>query len=277
MKEKRNRIDRLFEELALKGRKAFMPYITAGYPDLNTTEKIVEVLEEAGADIIELGIPFSDPMADGTTIQNAVRRSLDSGTTPTKIFSMMRKLRKKTAVPVVLMTYYNLVFKYGIERFVKDSVRSGADGLIVPDLPYEESNDLSGICEREDLPLILLVAPTTSSKRFKKIADASKGFIYYVSLSGVTGERQKLAGKLCSKITELKKATEKPICVGFGISTPEQAEKVAGVADGVIIGSAIIKKMESQQQGKRKMLSEVKSFSVKLSCAIHDVKRYDKK
>ncbi|MCK5451670.1 MAG: tryptophan synthase subunit alpha [Candidatus Omnitrophica bacterium] len=266
-----NRIDQAFKRLKKEKKKAFIPYIAAGDPDLKTTVKLVEVLTEAGADIIELGIPFSDPLADGPTIQKAVQRSLEAGTTVKKILEFTKDIRKKVEVPLVYMTYFNIIYNYGTDQFIKDAKKCGADGLIIPDLPLEESKEVKRIADKEDFCLILLTAPTTSENRFDKIARSSRGFIYHVSLTGVTGARKTLATKLSAEVKKLKRITSKPLCVGFGVSTLKQAREVALVADGVIVGSAIIKIIENTLSDKRAMLSKVQLFTKSLARAIHDV------
>jgi len=266
-----NRIDLSFQRLKKEGKKAFIPYITAGDPGIETTKKFVRVLAGAGADIIELGIPFSDPLADGPTIQRAVERSLSAGATTRGIFRMVRDLRKDVDVPLVFMTYYNIVFNYGIEKFIADSKKSGADGIIVPDLPMEESHELTDIADKHDFSVILLAAPTTPVDRFGKIARCSRSFIYYVSITGVTGARKALSDKLYGHIRHLKRVTDKPICVGFGVSTPGQAREVARAADGVIVGSAIINVLEKSLKNKKKMVRDVEAFGRSIARAVHSV------
>jgi tryptophan synthase alpha chain len=264
-----NRIDAKFKELRKTGRKAFIPYITAGDPDIGTTGKIVRALESAGADIIELGIPFSDPMADGPTIQRAIKRSLDNGCTVKKVFDLVRALRKDVKVPIVFMTYYNIVYSRGVERFIRDAKACGADGIIVPDLPMEESSEVSLSGDEYGFDTILLAAPTTPRDRFRKIASRSRGFIYYVSLTGVTGARKALASELKSDVIAMKKITKKPVCVGFGVSDAAQARDIASVADGVIVGSAIIKVIEKDLGKKGAIAKDVERFAASLSRAVH--------
>ncbi|MBD3425837.1 MAG: tryptophan synthase subunit alpha [Candidatus Omnitrophica bacterium] len=267
-----NRINRKFKELKEKGHKAFIAYVAAGDPDLKTCKTVVTSLAKAGADIIELGIPFSDPLADGPTIQKATQRSLKAGCTVRKVMDMVRQLRREVDVPMVFMTYYNIVFNYGIRDFIKDAKTCGVDGVIVPDLPMEESGELTEHGDKEDFNVVLLAAPTTPLERFKKIAARSRGFIYYVSLTGVTGARKKLSAKVKTEINILKKMTKKPVCVGFGVSTPEQAKDLAGAADGVIVGSAIIKVIEKNLASKRRMVSGVEKFARSMARAVHGVK-----
>lgn len=267
-----NRIHRCFNALARDGKKAFIPYITAGDPEIAVTERMVLELEKAGCDIIELGIPFSDPLADGKTIQDAITRALDSGTTPVKVFDMVRRLRKKTEVPIVFMTYYNIVLQRGLGKFVANVSSCGADGLIVPDLPAEESEPLARACRKEGVSLIMLAAPTTSESRFKTISELSGGFIYYVSLAGVTGQRQALSKQLKERLKKLKQLTEKPLCVGFGISSPEHVSEVSRYADGAIVGSALVKMIESATT-RKKMYADVSGLAKKMAEAAHKAGR----
>jgi len=264
-----NRIDKTFHDLKKQKKKAFVPYVTAGDPDIATTKKIVKALVRAGSDIIELGIPFSDPLADGPTIQRAVYRSLTAGCSTRKIFRMVRELRKDVDIPLVFMTYYNIVFNYGIKKFIRDAKKCGADGIIVADLPMEESGELTRVADKKDFSVILLAAPTTPVERFRKIAERSRGFIYYVSLTGVTGARKALAKRLVRDVSILEKVTSKPICVGFGVSKPRQAKEIARAGDGVIVGSAIINVLEKNIGNKKKMVREIEAFARSLARAVH--------
>ena len=267
-----NRINKTFDRLKKEKRRAFIPYITAGDPDIATTKKIVMSLEKAGADLIELGIPFSDPLADGPTIQGAIYRALKRGCTVKKVLAMVKGLRKTVDVPLVFMTYYNIVLNYGLKRFIKDAKSKGVDGIIVPDLPMEESGELTALADKEDFCVIMLAAPTTPPGRFKEIAKKSRGFIYYVSLTGVTGVRKELSAKLKTEVGKLKKLTTKPVCVGFGVSNAPQARRVAASSDGVIVGSAIIKTIEKNLANKSALLRRVTSFAESLAKAIHSVR-----
>lgn len=264
-----NRISQTFKALKRKNRKAFIPYITAGDPDMETTAKIVSVLIGAGADIVELGIPFSEALADGPVIQRAIERSLKAGISIKKIFALVKRLRRKIDIPIVFMTYYNIIFNYGVARFVKDAKISGADGVIVPDLPMEEALDLKKAASIEDFYVIMLAAPTTSLDRFKKISRYSKGFIYYVSLTGVTGARKELPRELKERLLKFKGVTRKPVCVGFGVSNSKAAKLIKSAADGVIVGSAIIDRIEKNLSNKDKMTESVKKFAQGLAKAIH--------
>jgi tryptophan synthase alpha chain len=264
-----NRVEKKFRELKKFGKKAFIAYITAGDPGINMTKKIVLALEGSGADVIELGIPFSDPLADGPTIQAASHRALLKGANLKKIFALVADLRKVTEIPLVFMTYYNPVLRYGIDDFIMDCRKSGVDGVIVPDLPFEEAGDLIKLSKEHGIATIFLVAPTSTKDRMANIVKRSSGFIYYVSLTGVTGARVKLPPEVMSNIRVIKSVTDKPVAVGFGISTPAQARKVSTVADGVIVGSAIVKIIADNQNNHNALISKVSSFSKKLSKAIH--------
>jgi tryptophan synthase alpha chain len=245
-----NRIRDTFKRLKKQNKKAFIPYIMAGDGGLEKTKERVLLLEKCGADIVELGVPFSDPLADGPTIQRAAERALKSGITLKKVMPFVKELRQYTQIPIVLMTYYNPIFKYGEERFVKDALEAGVDGIIIPDLPPEEADSIIKLCRlnKKDriLNTIFLVAPTSTEKRIKKIASACTGFVYYVSITGITGSRLNLEETFRSHIDTVKRLTDKPVVVGFGVSTPDDAQFMARVADGVIIGSAIVKKFFEQ-------------------------------
>ena len=220
--------------------KAFIPFITCGDPSLEVTEQLVYAMEEAGANLIELGIPFSDPTAEGPVIQAANIRALSGGVTTDKIFAMVEKIRKNTQIPMVFMTYANVVFSYGTERFIKKASELGMDGLILPDIPYEEKDEFDGICKKYDLDLVSMIAPT-SHDRISMIAKEANGFIYCVSSLGVTGTRSKITTDIGAMTKLVKAVTDTPCAIGFGISTPEQAKEMAAHADGVIVGSAIVK------------------------------------
>lgn len=230
-----NRIQNVFEN-----KKAFIPFITAGDPDLGVTEQLVPAMAEAGADLIELGIPFSDPVAEGVVIQEADMRALASGTTTDKIFDSVRRIRRKTDVPLAFMTYINPVFAYGVDKFMKNAVDCGIDVLIVPDMPFEEREELLPACKKYGMVLIYLVAPT-SKERAQAIARESDGFVYCVSSLGVTGVRSEITTNIKEMVDTVKQGKDVPCAVGFGISTPEQACKMSAQSDGVIVGSAIVK------------------------------------
>ena len=263
-----NRVKSLFTGLKREKKKAFIVYITAGYPDISVTEKLITELDKSGADLIEIGIPFSDPLADGPTIQRASYRALSKGITIRAIFAMVRRVRRKTSIPIVFMTYYNPVSRYGSGRFVRDAKKAGADGIIVPDLPPEEGSELIRQARKADFATIFLAAPTSTGQRLGKIAKTSTGFIYYVSLTGVTGARKRLPGDITGNVKKLRKITDKPVCVGFGISEPRQAKRIAHLADGIIVGSAVIRVIE-KAYGKKKFYAKVGRFVKGLSRAVH--------
>jgi len=262
-----NRIDARFSKLKKQRRKAFIAFLTAGDPSLKVTEELVLAFAAAGVDMVELGVPFSDPMADGPTIQAASERSLKKGTTLAKILDLVRRIRMKSDLPLALMTYYNPVFHQGEAAFVERAKRAGVDGLIIPDLPPEEAAGLIQATQRNDMACVFFIAPTSKAERMKRNARASSGFIYYVSLTGVTGARKALPDSLKSQLRLAKKITTKPICVGFGISTPGQVRQVGRLADGVIVGSAIIKEIE-KNKGNKNLVSNVTKFVQRLRKAL---------
>ena len=240
--------------------KAFIPFITCGDPDLETTGKLVRAAVESGADLIELGIPFSDPTAEGPVIQGANIRALQGGVTTDKIFDFVRELRKDVTVPLVFMTYANVVFSYGAEDFISTCQKIGIDGIILPDLPFEEKEEFAPLCKQHDVALISLIAPT-SDKRIAMIAREAEGFLYIVSSLGVTGTRSEITTDLSSMVKVVSENTDIPCAIGFGISTPEQAKKMAEIADGVIVGSAIIKLIEKYGRESKNAVGEyVKSM-----------------
>jgi tryptophan synthase alpha chain len=252
------RISDRFAGLKERGEKALVTFVTAGDPDLATTEKVVLELERAGADLIELGVPFSDPMADGPTIQLSSDRALASGTTLPAILELVARLREKTQIPIVLMGYFNPIFAYGSERFAFDAAQAGVDGLLVVDLPPEEAPELKDATDSCGLDLIFLLTPTSDASRVASVGRQGSGFIYYVSVTGVTGARSAVADTLAARVTEVRGALELPLVVGFGISTPEQAGEVARVADGVVVGSALVKYFEKYQGDE--LLKELAGF-----------------
>lgn len=226
-----------------KNKKAFIPFVTAGDPNLDVTEQLVLAMAEAGADLIELGIPFSDPVAEGIVIQKADERALAAGTTTDKIFEMVRRIRTRCQVPLAFMTYANPVFVYGADRFLANCSQCGIDALIVPDLPFEEKGEILPYCEKHGVTLISLIAPT-SRERIRMIAEEAQGFVYCVSSMGVTGVRSEITTDIGQMIALVKAVRDIPCAVGFGISTPEQAKKMTQSADGVIVGSAIVRLVE---------------------------------
>jgi tryptophan synthase alpha chain len=226
-------------------KKALIAYITMGYPDINSTCETVKLLADSGCDIIELGIPFSDPLADGVTIQNASYHALQNGVTPRTCIETVCGLRKTVDIPLIFMTYYNPVFSYGLERFCLDCAMAGIDGLIIPDLSPDEGTDLEKLTIANNIDLVYMLAPTSTEERIKTVAERSRGFIYMVSVTGVTGARNSLPDNLNEFVRRVKRATDTPVCIGFGISNAEQAAEVGAIADGVIVGSRIIQLMEA--------------------------------
>lgn len=225
---------------AFSNGKAFVAFLTCGDPDLETTERLIQSIAEAGADVIELGIPFSDPTAEGPVIQAANLRALSNGVTTDSIFEMVRRVRKTVSIPLVFMTYANVVFSYGTERFVKTASEIGMNGLILPDVPFEEKEDFEPVCKRYGMDFISFVSPT-SHERVQRIAKEAEGFLYCVSSLGVTGVRSQISSDIGEITALVRQVTDTPVAIGFGISTPEQAQKMAAISDGVIIGSAIVK------------------------------------
>lgn len=256
-----NRIEKVFKKLKAQNKRAFIPYVMAGDPSLEKTGEIVLMLEKCGADIVELGVPFTDPLADGPTIQRAAERALNSGVTLRKVIGFVEGLRQHTQIPLVLMTYYNPVFKYGEAGFVKGAVNGGVDGVIIPDLPPDEAGGLVKLSKKAGLATIFLLAPTSTDERIKKVANASRGFIYYVSMTGITGAKLLLDSSLRESVSNIRRVTEIPVAVGFGVSTPDEAGAISGVADGVIVGSAIVKRLHESP-------GEVEEFILRLRRAI---------
>ncbi len=260
------KISEKFEELKNKGEKAFVAFYVGGDPNLEISEKALEVICKH-ADIVEIGIPFSDPVADGITIQKADVRALNSGMNPLKAFELAKKLNEKSPnVPKVFLTYYNIIFKMGEEEFVKKCKEVGISGIIVPDLPIEEADSLYNYCKKYGVDLIFLVAPTTPDDRLKKILEKCSGFVYVVSVTGITGAREKVAEETKELIKRVKKFSKVPACVGFGISKREHVEEITNIADGAIVGSAIVKIVEKHldENGKikdeEKFLKELEEF-----------------
>lgn len=253
-----NRIEKTFKRLRGQNRKAFIAYIMAGDPSPEKTKDAVLLLERCGADIVELGVPFTDPLADGPTIQRAAERALRAGVTLKDVIGLVKDLRKDCRIPIVLMTYYNPVFRYGDERFVKDAVEAGVDGVIVPDLPPDEAGDLIRVSKSFGLATIFLLAPTSTPERIRKVARTSQGFVYYVSMTGITGSKLLVDESIRESIRNIRAATDKPIAVGFGVSTAEEAKAVSEHSDGVIIGSAIVKRLHESPQSLEEFLIELR-------------------
>jgi len=253
-----SRIAGKFREIMGRGGKAFIPYIMTGDPSIQRTRELVGILEDCGADVIELGVPFSDPLADGPTIQKAAQRALREGVTLHTVIELVATLRDSTQIPIVLMTYYNPIFKYGEERFVTDASSAGVDGIIVPDLPPDEADNILRFSKKTGFDTIFLLAPTSTEERVKRVSRASKGFIYYVSITGITGAKLSLDPSIRSHIEKIKNESKKPVAVGFGISTPEEAAEVSRFADGVIVGSAIVKRTDIPDEELKKYLRSLR-------------------
>ena len=249
--------------------KALIAYITVGYPSIEDTLKMVPILASSGCDIVELGIPFSDPIADGVTIQRASFHALQNGVTPKVCLEVAKELSRKTQIPLVFMTYFNPVFSYGLEKFCGACASSGVSGLIIPDLPLEEGSELETITQRQGLDLIYLLAPTSTKERIELIAQKSRGFIYLVSVTGVTGARDRLPTDLEVFVNRVKQIAKQPLCVGFGISTSEQARRVVRIADGVIVGSRIIQLIETDDN----FMSTIGNFIKELRQALDETSR----
>ncbi len=273
------RIKRKFRELRARGEAALIPFIVAGDPDLDTTRRLVLELEARGADLIELGVPFSDPMADGPANQRASARGLGAGASLAAILSMVSELRAQTQIPLILFGYFNPIFHYGCDRLCADAARAGIDGILVVDLPPEEAGELKRPARANGLDLIYLLAPTTPLERSRAIARSASGFLYYVSVTGVTGARAHLDADLRAHMRELRGVTDLPIGVGFGISTPAQAAEVATMADAVVVGSAISLLIEAHaQSGDRSgdVLEAVGGLVGAMKAAIRSARRTDR-
>ena len=261
------RLDHTFERLRGRREKALIAYLMAGDPGLAETEQLVLALEQAGADIIELGVPFSDPIADGPVIQEAAERSLRNGTSLSRILALVKSLRRRTEIPIVLMLYYNSIHAMGHEAFCTSASSAGVDGLIVPDMPPDEAEPLKTPAEAAGLQLIFLLAPTSTADRRKFVARQSRGFVYYVSLTGITGAKLSNMADVGRNVEKIKKLSAIPVAVGFGVATPEDAAKVSKIADGVIVGTAIVQRIASQQQD-RGMVGNVAGFVRTLKAAM---------
>jgi tryptophan synthase alpha chain len=272
-----NRIDALFSRLRSEGRRALMPFLTAGDPDLAITAALVTELVARGSHMVEVGIPYSDPIADGPVIAASYTRALGKGVRLDKIFQMIRTLRAETSAgpltvaPLVTMVSYAIVHRRGPDRYLREAVTAGIDGLIVPDLPVEESDGLRRLATAMDLRLIQLVTPTTPRDRALRIAETTTGFLYYVSVAGITGERRELPPELFENVAWLRAQTSLPICIGFGISKPEHIRQLAPVADGLIVGSALVKRLaETTTKGKFEVVREIGQFVGELARALDE-------
>jgi tryptophan synthase alpha chain len=266
-----SRITAKFTELKKRGEAALIPFVTAGDPTLAITFKVLRALEEGGADCVELGIPFSDPTADGPTIQRSSERALKNGTSLPQIFRLVRDFRQTSELPIILFGYFNPIFRYGVDKFCRDASRAGADGILCVDLPPEESAELKRWTDAEGLDLIYLLSPTSNPDRVRLVAHKNgRGFVYYVSVTGVTGARRSFDERLCSQVARVRRATRLPVGVGFGISTPRQAAWVAGFADAAVVGSALVEKIE-KAKGSAQKARCAGAFVARLKAAIREV------
>jgi tryptophan synthase alpha chain len=264
-----SQIDDLFSELRRTGRKALMPFVTAGDPDLELTAAVIRELVGSGCSLCELGIPYSDPIADGPVIQASYTRALDAHVTVAGILGMLGRLTPGLKAPIVTMVSYAIVYRHGLEAYATKAKAAGAAGLIVPDLPAAESADLAAICRREDLSLVQLITPTTPRDRALRIAERATGFIYYVSVTGITGERTQLPPQIVDNVAWLRGQTNLPICIGFGISRPEHVRMLAPVADGLIVGSAIVRRIaEAAARPRDEVLREIGDYAGQLLAAM---------
>ena len=262
-------IDKLFADLRPSGRKAFMPFVTAGDPDLAFTERVIRLLVERGSSMCELGIPYSDPIADGPVIQASYTRSLGEKIKLAEILETVGRLTPELAAPIVTMVSYSIVDRRGLEAYVAAAKAAGVAGAIVPDLPAEESGPLAEICRREDFSIIQLITPTTPRERALRIAERTTGFIYYVSVTGITGERQELPQEIVDNVSWLREQTPLPICIGFGISRPEHVRMLRPVADGLIVGSAIVRRVsEAAAKPREQVLAEIGDYVSELLAAM---------
>ena len=262
------RLEAVFAANRAAGRKALAPFVTAGDPDAATTVAVLEAIAKAGASLCELGVPYSDPIADGPVIQASYTRALGKGLTLADMFDAAKQASARVSMPILAMASYSLIFRRGIDRFVADAVAAGLAGFVVPDLPIEESDDLDTACRRAGLALVRLVTPTTPPERAEAIAKKSTGFLYCVSVAGVTGARTELPPGLIDRVKWLRTKTDVPILVGFGISSPEQVKAVAEVADGVIVGSALVRRItEAADQPRETMLADVSHYVADLAAA----------
>ncbi len=270
-----NRIDALFSSLKLEHRPALMPFITAGDPDLATTKALIEEMVVRGADMIEVGIPYSDPIADGPVIAASYTRALRKGLKQAEILKTIRSIRDEAGsgplsrTPMVAMLSYSIIHRQGVESFLKRAVEAGFDGVIVPDLPVEESEDLAGLAAGLNVKLIQLITPTTPRDRALAIAKSTTGFIYYVSVSGLTGERQSLPPDLADNVSWLRTQTDLPVCIGFGISSPDQIRELSPVADGLIVGSALVRRLaDAEGKPREAVVDDIGRFVADLSAAL---------
>lgn len=265
-----NRITATFDRLRRRGEPALIPYMMAGDPSLAETEALVPALERAGADLIELGVPFSDPIADGPVIQKAAERALRSGTTLRRILRTVTSLRTRTQVPLILMAYYNTILAMGERAFCHDAVQAGVDGVIVPDMPPEEADVLQEASQANGLCVIFLLAPTSTAERKAHVIERTDGFIYYVSMTGITGAKLRESDSIKRNVRALRKQARKPVAVGFGIATPDDARRIAAFSDGVIVGSALVRTVETRHHDPD-FIQVVSRFTANIKAAVsHD-------
>ena len=263
-------IGKKFDELRAKNEKALVVYLTAGDPSLAITKELILALEKAGVDIIEVGVPFSDPTADGPVIQEASGRALKSGTTLCGVLKMIAGVRKISALPIVLFGYFNPIFSYGVEKFAGDAHKAGVDGVLVVDLPPEEAPELRQFTDAAGIDFISLIAPTTGTQRAKKIASSATGFLYYISITGVTGTAVPKSGDIDADLKRIRKISSLPVVVGFGISLPEQARQIGRFADGVVIGSALVR-LIVENSGKAKLLKIISNYAGEIKTVMNNI------
>jgi tryptophan synthase alpha chain len=261
------RIEEKFKALRAKNEKALIVYLTAGDPSLETTKKLIFALEKAGVDILEIGVPFSDPTADGPVIQAASQRSLKSGTTLEGVLKMVADVRKVSEIPIVLFGYFNPIFSYGVKRFAQVARKAGVDGVLVVDLPYEEAKELRNYTDATGIDFISLVAPTTDKDRLKKIVSKASGFLYYISITGITGTAAPKIDSIRKGVSNIRQIAKLPVAVGFGISRPEQAREIAPFADGIVIGSTVVKMIDENKNNKD-LLKIVFDFAIRIKKAL---------
>ncbi len=252
----------VFNQSRTRGKKVFVPYITAGYPDKNLCTEYILRFEEWGGDVIEFGLPFSDPIADGPTIQASTQTALENGMDTCEALEMIGKIRKKSSIPINIMTYFNPVMAFGVEKFIQSASQAGAEGLLIVDMPCEEGQEVNALCEKHDLDICYLVTPTTDLNRTRKIDSFTRGFLYAVSVTGVTGSRNSVPSYLKAFIEEVRANAASPVAVGFGVSTPRQAGTIAAFSDGVVVGSALVKAM-------REGMDETEALCTSLADAVH--------
>ena len=264
-----NRIVERFSRLKKDGKRGLVVYIGAGDPDLSATEHLALEFDRAGVDVLELGVPFSDPLADGLVNQLAAQRGLKSGATPSRVLRSVRSIRRHSKIPIVLYIYFNLIHRVGLDRFIRNAARSGVDGLLILDLPPEESDRCDALMRRAALCHIYLVAPTTPEDRIKQIVNRASGFVYYISREGVTGMQQKIAGNLAQRVDLIRAHTSLPVAIGFGVSNPKQARQVASAADAVVVGSAIVNQIATHGRSPQ-LVKRVGAFVKSLARAVHD-------